>query len=159
MQQKNIGYDKALQKIRQYCAYQERNHREVKEKLYGYGLYKEDVEELISRMIEENYLNEERYAVAFAGGKFRMKGWGRIKIRYALRQEKLSEYCITLALKSIDEAEYSNKLEALYKEKLKSLKGEKNHFVRKQKLQAYLLQKGYEADRIIALIQQQDKEE
>ena len=159
MQQKNIGYDKALQKIRQYSAYQERNHREVKEKLYSYGLYKEDVEELISRMIEENYLNEERYAVAFAGGKFRMKGWGRIKIRYALRQEKLSEYCITLALKSIDEAEYSNKLEALYKEKLKSLKGEKNHFVRKQKLQAYLLQKGYEADRIMMLIQQQDKAE
>lgn len=159
MQPKNIGYDKALQKIRQYCAYQERNHREVKEKLYGFGLYKEDVEELISRMIEEGYLNEERYAVAFAGGKFRMKGWGKIKIRYALRQEKLSEYCITLALKSIDEADYSSKLEALYNEKLQSLKGEKNQFVRKQKIQSYLLQKGYEADRIMELIHQQEKDQ
>ena len=88
-----------------------------------------------------------------------MKGWGKIKIRYALRQEKLSEYCITLALKSIDEADYSSKLEVLYKEKLKSLKGEKNQFVRKQKIQSYLLQKGYEADRIMVLIHQQEKDQ
>ncbi|MBU3713482.1 MAG: RecX family transcriptional regulator, partial [Ferruginibacter sp.] len=87
-----------MQKIKQFCAYQERSHREVKEKLFSYGLYKLQVDELLSRMIEENFLNEERYATAFAGGKFRMKGWGKVKIKYELKQQQVSEYCIRLAV-------------------------------------------------------------
>ncbi|MBP9099229.1 MAG: RecX family transcriptional regulator, partial [Ferruginibacter sp.] len=87
MERKNIGTEKARQKIRHFCSYQERSHQEVKEKLYGFGLYKVDVETLLSEMIEENYLNEERYAIAFAGGKFRIKKWGKVKIRYELKQK------------------------------------------------------------------------
>ena len=69
---KNIGTEAAFRKIKHYCAYQERAHAEVKQKLYGYGLYKNEVEQLISQLIEENYLNEERFAIAFAGGKFQI---------------------------------------------------------------------------------------
>lgn len=152
MERKNIGTDAALQKIRQYCAYQERNHREVKEKLYSYGLYKEDVEELISRMIEENYLNEERYAIMFAGGKFRVKNWGRVKIRYELKQKGVSNYCIQKALASIDDTDYEELLQKLFDEKLRSLKSEKNIFIKKRKIRDFLLQRGFEGELISALI-------
>ncbi|MEJ7684971.1 MAG: RecX family transcriptional regulator [Segetibacter sp.] len=71
--------EQALEKIKQYCGYQERCHSEVKDKLYSYGLQKNEVDEIISQLIENNYLNEERFAIQFAGGKFRMKNWGRKK--------------------------------------------------------------------------------
>ena len=82
----NLTPKQAFPKIKQFCAYQERCHSEVKEKLYGYGLNKDDVEELISKLIEENYLNEERFAIVFAGGKFRSKNWGKVKIKYELNE-------------------------------------------------------------------------
>lgn len=144
MQPLHIGLDKALQKIRNYCAYQERNHREVKEKLYSFGLYKEEVETMLIQMIEENYLNEERYAVAFAGGKFRMKQWGKSKIKYELKQRQVSDYCIKKALSSIEEEDYHHTLDKLFSDKLTSLRSEKNLFTKKKKLQSYLLQKGFE---------------
>src|ERR1700688_1600996 len=95
---KQLTREQALQKARHYCAYQERCHSEVKEKLYSFGLGKKDVEESLSQLIEENYLNEERYAIQYAGGRFRLKHWGRVKIRYELRQKLVSEYCIGRAL-------------------------------------------------------------
>jgi regulatory protein len=95
--------EKALQKARHYCAYQERCHSEVKNKLYAMGLRKADVESALSDLIEQNYLNEERFAIQFAGGKFRMKHWGKSKIQYELRQKQVSEYCIRKALNEIDE--------------------------------------------------------
>ena len=76
-----ISPEKAMQKLKHYCGYQERSHLEVKQKLYSLGLMKKEVEELISRLIEEGYLNEERFAIHFASGKLRIKGWGRQKIR------------------------------------------------------------------------------
>ena len=136
--------EKAFQKIKHYCAYQERSHREVKEKLYSFGLWKKDVEPILSQLIEENYLNEERFAQQFAGGKFRMKHWGKIKIQYELRQQQVSEYCIRKALASIREEDYQKTFEKLANQKLTSLKGEKNLFIKKRKLQDFLLQKGYE---------------
>jgi regulatory protein len=150
----NIGTEKAWQKIKHYCGYQERSHAETRDKLYGFGLYKQEVEELLSRLIEENYLNEERYAIAFAGGKFRMKQWGRVKIKYELQQKRVSIYCIKKALAAIDEAEYEKALEQLAANKLLLLKGEKNHFIKKTKLRNYLLQKGYEPNLIMGLLQQ-----
>ena len=147
----NIGLEKALQKIRQFCAYQERNHREVKEKLYSFGLYKEQVEDLISKLIEDNFLNEERYAIAYAGGKFRIKDWGKNKIKYGLKQQQVSDYCIKKALKLIDEEEYEQKLKKLFNVKEKTLKSEKNIFVKRKKIQQYLMQKGYETSLISEL--------
>ena len=146
MWQKNIGTERALQKIKHYCAYQERSHYEVKEKLYSFGLYKNEVEKLLSQLIEENYLNEERYAIAFAGGKFRIKHWGRVKIKYELKQNQVSEYCIRTALKTIDEAEYKKTLTRLFDDKIKELRAEKNLFVKKQKVGSYLIRKGFEPE-------------
>lgn len=144
MRMPNIGKEKALQKIKHYCAYQERSHKEVKEKLYGFGLYKSEVEMLLTQLIEENYLNEERYAMAYAGGKFRMKQWGRQKIKYALKQKQVSEYCIKKALKAIDDADYEKTFRKLALEKRAALKAEKSPLDKKRKLQQYLLQKGFE---------------
>jgi len=141
----NIGIEKATQKAKQYCAYQERNHEEVRQKLYTYGLYQDQVNSVLSQLIDENYLNEERYAIAFAGGRFRIKDWGRIKINYELKKHRVSQYCIKQALLNINEEEYQQKLEKLATIKLKSLKGEKNDFIKKKKLQSYLMQKGYES--------------
>jgi len=144
--------DQALQKARQYCAYQERCHKEVKEKLYGYGLYKKEVEELLSQLIEDNYLNEERFAIQFAGGRFRIKHWGRVKIKYELKQKGVSEYCIKKALAAIDERDYMKTLQKLFDEKLRTLKSEKNIFIKKRKLQDHLIQKGFESEIVRRLI-------
>ncbi|GGB10891.1 regulatory protein RecX [Puia dinghuensis] len=145
-----LSLEQALQKARHYCGYQERCHFEVQEKLYSYGLRKKDVEQALATLIEENYLNEERFAIQYAGGHFRLKRWGRVRIRYELKQRQVSEYCIKKALATIDEAEYENTLNRLAEEKVASLAGEPNLFVRKQKLKEYLLRKGYEQDRVNA---------
>ncbi len=140
--------EQALQKIKQYCAYQERCHSEVRDKLYSFGLRQSEVEEAITLLITENYLNEERFAIHFAGGKFRMKQWGKHKIKQALKLRQVSDYCINKALKDIDVKEYERTFQKLTEQKLKTLKSEKNIFIKKRKLQDFLLQKGYENDLI-----------
>lgn len=135
--------DQAWPKIKHFCAYRERCHFEVKEKLFSMKLYKKDVEILLSRLIEENYLNEERFAVQFVGGHFRQKKWGKQKIVYALRQKKVNEIIIKIALKEILGADYIASLQKLALAKWKSLKGDKL-ISRQAKTRAYLLQKGYE---------------
>jgi regulatory protein len=146
MPDKKYTPNQALPKAKQYCAYQERSHSEVKEKLYGFGLNTKEVEQIISVLIEENYLNEERFAIAFAGGKFRMKQWGKVKISHALKQKQVSAYCIKKALQQIDYDHYLQTLQKLFDAKLKTLKSEKNIFIKKKKLQDHLLQKGFEMD-------------
>lgn len=138
--------EQSLPKIKQYCAYQERCHAEVREKLYSFGLYKNQVEEIIATLISENYLNEERFAKQFAGSKFRMNQWGRNKIKQALKQKQVSDYCIKKALLEINGNDYTKIFKKLAAQKLQALKSEKNIFIKKRKLQDYLLQKGFEAD-------------
>jgi regulatory protein len=150
---KQLTKQQALQKIRHYCSYQERSHKEVKEKLYSFGLYKKDVEEIITELIENNYLNEERFATQFAGGKFRLKQWGRKKIQYELQQKGVSPYCIKKGLKEIDEAEYLKTLLKLTTAKWNNLAHEQ-YLNRQAKTHAYLLQKGFEPSLISQAIQQ-----
>lgn len=145
MQRKFLTKEEALQKLRQYCAYQERSHYEVQQKLYDLGIRRNEHDEIIATLIEEDYLNEERFAKAFAGGKFRMKDWGRKKIYYALKEKKVSEYSIKQAMKEIDEEEYQKNLKELITEKYESLKDEQ-YLVRKKKTIDYMVQKGYEFD-------------
>ena len=152
MNNKYISKEEALQKAKQYCAYQERCHSEVKEKLYSFGLHKKDVDELLSQLIRENYLNEERFAILYAGGKFRIKQWGKIKIKYSLKQKQVSDYCIKKALAAIDEKDYAKTVQKLFDQKLKTLKAEKNIFVKKRKLQDHLMQKGFETSVVSKLI-------
>jgi len=152
MNNKYYSKEEALQKAKQYCAYQERCHSEVKEKLYSFGMNKKEVDELLSELISENYLNEERFAIQYAGGKFRIKQWGKVKIKYSLKQKQVSEYCIKKALAAIDERDYHKTLEKLFEQKQKTLKAEKNIFTKKRKLQDHLMQKGFETNLIARLI-------
>lgn len=140
----NDAMNSALQKVKHYCAYQERCHAEVREKLYSFGLHKNEVELLITQLIEEDYLNEQRFAIAYAGGKFRIKNWGKEKIKQALKQKKVSDYCICKALNTIDNADYKKTFTTIADKKLKALKPEKNILIKKKKLNNYLLQKGFE---------------
>ena len=98
MPQQKQSPGQALSKIKQYCSYQERCHEEVKQKLSDFGLSQYEIGQILGILIEENFLNEERFAIQFAGGKFRMKHWGKLKIRQELRQRKVSEYCIKIAM-------------------------------------------------------------
>jgi regulatory protein len=155
IQKKQLTKEQALQKLRHYCAYQERCHVEVKEKLYSFGLRKQMVEESISQLIEEDYLNEERFAIQFAGGKFRMKQWGRVKIKHALKQKQVSVYCINKALKELDAEDYEKTLQKLAKQKWSTIKGEGvNLFVKMAKTADYLLQKGFESELVQQAIQE-----
>lgn len=147
MYKKQLTKEEALQKLKQYCAYQERSHSEVRDKLYQLGVWKKDHDEIIGHLIEENYLNEERFAIAFAGGKYRMKQWGRVRIRYALKQKEVSEYLVKKALKQIDEEDYLSVLEKVAYERYESLKGEQ-YLVRKKKTLDYLVQRGFEHELI-----------
>ena len=149
---KHLTKEQALQKLKHYCAYQERCHSEVKEKLYNLGVWKKDHDEIISTLIEENYLNEERFAIAFAGGKWRVKQWGRVKIKYELKQKKVSEYCIKKALQQISEEEYLAVIKKMADEKYASLKAEQ-YLVRKKKTMDFLIRKGFEMDLVRKVIE------
>ena len=144
MIRKQLTKEESIQKIRHYCHYQNRCHLEVKEKLSSFGLKKDLVEELLNLMKKENCLNEERFAIAFAQGKFRMKKWGKVKIKHELKSRQVSSSCISSALNEIDIEEYMQTFQKLAAGRIESLKMEKDVFVRKRKLQDYLLQKGYE---------------
>jgi regulatory protein len=155
MYKKYLTREQALQKLKHYCGYQERCHAEVREKLYSLGIRKNDHDEIIASLIEEGYLNEEKFALAFARGKWRMKQWGRIKIRYELKQKQISDYCIKSALEQINEEEYLAILKKLAEEKYASLKSEQ-YLVRKKKTIDYLVAKGYESQLVHQFINKQD---
>ena len=143
---KQLTKEQAYQKLKHYCAYQDRCHSELKDKAYSLGLRKTDVEELTARLIEENVINEERFAIKFAGGKFRMKQWGKEKIKSELRKKRVNDYLIKKAMKEIGEDDYLETVFVLAKKKWNSIKGEGvNNFVKMGKTRDYLLQKGYEA--------------
>ena len=135
----------AKEKIKRYCAYQERSHSEVRNRLYEYGLHRSDVDEMLSELITDGFLNEERFAKAFAGGKFRMKKWGRIKITHALEGKGVSPNCIRIGLKEIDEASYVDALRGMLQAKLESLQQD-DLFVLRDRLSKYAIQKGYEPE-------------
>lgn len=135
----------AKEKIQRFCAYQERSHQEVRNKLYSYGLYRGDVDEILSDLITDGFLNEERFAKAFTGGKFRMKKWGRIKITHALESKGLTANCIRIGLKEIDDETYISTLRQLLADKCDNLSVD-NLFALRDKLSGYAIQKGFEPD-------------
>ena len=153
MFKKTLTREQALQKLKQYCGYQERSHQDVQQKLYNLGVWKQDHDEIIANLIENNYLNEERFVQAYARGHFRMKHWGKVKIRYELKQKKISEYLIRKAMAEIPEDEYNGMMEKLIREKYKSLKDDQ-YIVRQKKTMDYLIGKGYEPGLVSALLKQ-----
>ena len=153
MKKVRIGKEQAIQRIRHYCAYQERAQQEVRDKLYELGMTKDEVEEIMSDLIAENFLNEERFAVQFAGGHFRIKGWGKVKIQHALQQKRVSSYNIKIGLKAIDGDAYLKTLEQLATKKWNSLKGERG-LSRMAKTYAFMQQRGFEPILYQPIVQQ-----
>ena len=156
MQKIRIGKEQAIQRIRHFCAYQERAQQEVRDKLYALGMTKDEVEEIISDLITENFLNEARFAESFAGGHFRIKAWGKQKIKYALQQKRVSPVNIKKALQSIDEHDYEKTLLTLATKKWNSLKGEKG-MSRMAKTNSFLNQRGFESTLIQPILQALNK--
>lgn len=132
--------------LEHFCAYQERTHREVAQKLQKMGMITEVKEQIVIHLIQENYLNEERFARSFTRGKFNQNNWGRIKITQALYLKGVSKVNIELGMQEIDAKAYNEKVKKLAQKKWESLKG--NPFTKKQKVYSYLLQKGYESNLI-----------
>ncbi len=135
-------------KFAKYCAYQDRCHWEVENKLREFNLIPEGKDEIIIYLIQQNFLNEERFAKSFVRGKFNQKNWGRIKIRIELKKRKIPPKLIEMALAEIDEKDYLETLKHLTEKKKRELKQEKESWKKKAKIRNYLLQKGFESEMI-----------
>ncbi len=155
MQAKRLGIDQARLKIQSYCAYQERSHKEVREKLYSFGLYKDEVDQLTVELLDQNFLNEERFAQAFVGGKFRIKKWGKRKIELHLKEKGISAYCIKMGMKEIDADEYLKTLADLANAKMASVVA-KNTFEKKAKTASFLMSRGFETDLIWQVLKEEE---
>jgi regulatory protein len=141
----------ALMKMQSWCAYQERCQQDSRNKLYELGMWPEAVENIIVKLIEDNFLNEERFATSFARGKFVIKKWGRIKIKQELKQKRVGDYCLKKAMLQIDETEYLATLKRLIEVKRKLIK-EKSPIKLTYKLMNYALSKGYEKDLVFDVL-------
>jgi regulatory protein len=150
---KSYTAQEAIAKIQKYCAYQERCHSEVRTKLFEYGLRSSDVDEIITNLILSGFLNEERYAKAFAGGKFRMKKWGRLKIIHALEANGVSRNCVQSGLKEIDAGDYEKTLRAILERKNEDVE-ESNIYSRRDKLSKFAIQKGYEPELVWKILRE-----
>lgn len=144
IQRKKINTEQVLPKIKYYCAYQERCRSEVEDKLHSMGLSQIDSEEMIEGLIQDGYLDEKRFATLFAGGKFRTRQWGLLKIKSELIRRGISTENIKHAIEDINAMEYQETFKRLAAQKWKLLGPEKDSTLKKSKLQHYLLQKGYE---------------
>ena len=145
----------ARKKLENYCAYQERCHSEVRTKLYDYGLFTKEVDEIVAYLVTQNFLNEERFAESFTSRKFRIKHWGKNKIKQALKLKQVSDYSIKKALNAIDGDEYFEILKKEAKKKSMSVKidargknAEQKVYQKKYKVVSYLLSRGFERDLI-----------
>jgi regulatory protein len=137
--------------IYRFCNYQERSQKEVKDKLYELGSYPDEVNNLLTELIESGLLNEERFAKAFVRGKFKLKRWGRIKITYELKAHRVSEYLLKKALKEIDPSDYFDSAQKLGERKWEQLAGPDSK-AQRAKLYRYLQHKGYESSIISEVI-------
>lgn len=145
----------ALRKAAMFCAYQERTQQEVRDRLKEWGIWGDEAEEVIADLIQQNYLNEERFAKSFAGGKFRVKGWGKRKIKQHLQQRGISGYNLDQAMKEIAPDDYRDTLADLLAKKRRMLHDD-NPLVIKQKLLRYALSKGYESELVWQVLGETD---
>ncbi|MDA9555363.1 recombination regulator RecX [Pelobium sp.] len=146
-----IDLKTATSKVEAYCAYQERSQYEVRGKLLELGIKHEELEQVIVHLIENNFLNEERFAKAYAQGKLRIKGWGKKKIAQGLKFKQVSAPLIKKALQNLDETEYLNKLKEVIQKKSETVK-EKTAYQRNYKLAQYALSRGFEQDLIFFML-------
>ena len=149
---KTYSFDEAQILLENYCAYQERCHKEVTDKLKNMRMIPEAIDNIIVHLIQHNYLNEERFALAFVSGKVNIKRWGRIKIRQHLKQKRISDYSTKKGLESISEEDYYKNATDLAEKKLNSLSREKGGYAKKVKVYRFLSSKGYETDVIREIV-------
>lgn len=153
---KYISKIQAREKIEHYCAYQERSQKDVRNKLYELGLKNSaDVEELICELIQTNFINEERFALAYARGKFRMKQWGKIKIKQGLKMKGITDRLLKTALASIDDEQYFQTLISILEKKAAKIT-EKDAYKRRYKLSQYAMTRGFEADMVSDVLSNSD---
>ena len=143
----------AYTKAEHFCAYQERAQQEVRDKLYEYGLHQNAVENIISTLITEGFINEERFANSYARGKFNQKGWGKIKIKQGLKFKKVPDVLIKKALQGIPYDDYIRMLQKVLTKKAAQVT-EKNTYKRRYKLHQYALSRGYEGDIIVDILKE-----
>jgi len=141
---KTYTIDEALLKLQNYCAYQERCHQEVRQKLKEMHMIPEAIDTIIVHLLEHNFLNEERFAKTFVSGKFRIKKWGKYRLTSALKKKDVSKFNINLAISQIPNTEYIDVFNDLAKKKANSIK-EKDIWKKKKKLVDYLLYRGWES--------------
>lgn len=142
----------ALAKAQKYCAYQERSHSDVRNKLLQLGQRGKDLEEIMATLIERGFLNEERFAIAYTGGKFRIKHWGKNKIVQQLKLRAISDYSIKKSLKEINDNDYRKTLKHLIEKKW-SVTKEKNNLIRKNKVARFCIGRGYEPELVWHLLE------
>lgn len=151
--QKNKAYNikEATERIQSFCALQDRCQWEAEKKMREWGVEEDIIEHILTDLILEKFIDEQRFAESFCRGKFRIKRWGKVKIKNELRLRKISVSCINKGLEQIEEEEYYSTLKELYEKKKNSLK-DKNQFIRKGKIAKHLQQKGFESNLIWELI-------
>ena len=154
-QTKYISKVEALEKLKKYCAYQDRCHQEIRTKLINLGIYGDDLEEIIAELIAENFLNEERFARSFARGKFRMRHWGKVRIKNELKFRKISEYCIRKAMNEIEEDAYFKTLEEVIQKKARQIR-ESDPFKAKNKIAKYAIGRGFETELVWKMVKTMD---
>lgn len=137
----------ALTKAESWCAYQERCQQEVRDKLYSWGLWPDAIENIIAELISRDFVNEERFAVAYAGGKFRIKKWGKQKIKMELKKRRIPDSIIQKAMKEIGADDYEEALENTLEKKWRTEK-EKDPWKKKMKVMRYMMSKGFETDAV-----------
>ncbi len=146
MAKKYISRDEALLRMQRYCAYQDRCHQETRRKLLDLGIYGDDLEEIMAQLVEDQFLDEERFARAFARGKFQIKSWGRIKILQELKARQISAYCQRKALEEIDEEAYRERLDQYLRSKFTEGKDGLSDFEQQQKAAQFALRRGFEPE-------------
>ena len=142
----------AQKKLEHYCTYQERCHQEVVNKLQELGMIPLAIDTVVSKLIRDNYLNEARFAQSFARGKFRIKKWGKIRIKRELKARQVSDYNIKRGLKEIPENDYNNTFWFLFEKRKKAVDGN-NPLTQKKKIISYMVYRGWEAQKIYEAIQ------
>jgi len=150
---KTYTVDEAKQKLERYCAYQDRCHKEVKTRLLEMRMIPEVIDHIIAHLIQENYVNEERFARNFTLGKFRQKQWGRNRIIRELKQREISSYIINSVLPEI-ENEYLSTFEAIAQKRYNQLQGENDKYKKRKKLADYLTYRGWEGNLIYDKVKQ-----
>ncbi len=143
--QKTYTIDEAQKKLENYCAYQERCHKEVRAKLKNMRMIPEAIDKIMVHLINHNFLNEERFAKTFVRGKFRIKKWGKNRLVRELKFKDISKYAIDVALKEISDEDYFEMLDEITQKRIEQV-NEKNLYKRKKKVADYLLYRGWESN-------------